>query len=158
MGNEHTYSLRIQWTGNTGMGTAGYHGYERNYSILIGGKPEIKASSDPAFLGDKTRHNPEELLLASLSGCHMLWFLHLCADKGIIVTDYTDNATGTMVLAKNGCGKFSEVVLNPVVTIRGKSSFEILNDLHSQANKMCFIANSVNFPVRHKGTLKSEEF
>ena len=158
MGNEHIYSLTIQWTGNSGMGTAGYHAYERSYSILIDGKPEIKASSDPAFLGDKTRHNPEELLLASLSGCHMLWFLHLCADKGIIVTDYTDNPTGTMILSKDGSGKFSEVVLNPIVTIRGKSSFEILDDLHNQANKMCFIANSVNFPVRHKGTLKSEEF
>ena len=151
MATEHKYSLTIQWTGNTGNGTAGYHSYERSHSILIDGKEEIKASSDPAFLGDKTKHNPEELLLASLSSCHMLWFLHLCSDKGIIVTDYIDQPTGTMCIAKDGTGKFTEVILNPLVSVKGNPAPEILNDLHQQANKMCFIANSVNFPVRQRG-------
>ena len=150
MATEHTYSLTIQWTGNTGNGTAGYHSYERSHSILIDGKEEIKASSDPAFLGDKTKPNPEELLLASLSSCHMLWFLHLCSDKKIIVTEYIDHPTGTMVMVKNGSGKFTEVILNPLVTLKGNPSIETMNDLHHEAHRMCFIANSVNFPVRHK--------
>ena len=151
MAKQHTYSLTIQCTGNSGNGTNGYHSYERSHSILIDGKEEIKASSDPAFLGDKTKPNPEELLLASISSCHMLWFLHLCSDKGIIVTDYIDQPIGTMVIAKDGSGKFTDVILKPLVTAKDNPSPEILNDLHTQANKMCFIANSVNFPVRHRG-------
>jgi organic hydroperoxide reductase OsmC/OhrA len=148
MSNEHKYSLTIQWTGNTGNGTAGYNSYERSHSILIDGKDEIKASSDPAFRGDGTKHNPEELLLASLSSCHMLWFLNLCSGKGIIVTAYVDKPSGTMTLTKDGSGKFTEVVLNPTATVEGNISADVLSEIHQKAHKMCFIANSVNFPVR----------
>ena len=150
MAKEHHYSLTVSWTGNTGTGTSDYRSYERSHSILAGNKPEILASSDPSFRGDKTRYNPEELLVGSLSSCHMLSYLHLCAVAGVIVLDYTDTATGTMVETPDGGGHFSEVTLHPVVTVSESSMVEKANALHHQANKLCFIANSCNFPVHHK--------
>ena len=152
MNKQHNYNITTKWTGNTGTGTSNYTSYERSHAILIDHKAEILASSDPAFRGDKTRHNPEELLLASISSCHMLWYLHLCAEAGIIVTAYTDYATGVMVETKNGSGKFTEVTLNPVVAITDPAMTEKANALHKQANALCFIANSVNFPVYHQPT------
>jgi organic hydroperoxide reductase OsmC/OhrA len=149
MGNEHHYNLTIRWTGNTGKGTLHYRSYKRNHSIFAEGKPEILASSDPDFRGDRTKYNPEELLVASLSSCHMLWFLHLCADRGIVVIDYTDNPTGTMTETDNGGGKFKEVTLNPTVTIHDTKFLDQLDTLHAKAHELCFIANSVNFDVRH---------
>lgn len=110
----------------------------------------IMGSSDPAFRGDKTKYNPEELLVASLSSCHMLSYLHLCAVAGVIVTDYVDNASGIMVETPDGGGHFSEVTLNPIVTLTDQSMVDKANELHEQANRVCFIANSCNFPVYHK--------
>lgn len=150
MSNQHQYQLTIQWTGNNGTGTSSYRAYERNHEILTGNKPVIPASSDPSFRGDKTRYNPEELLVASLSSCHMLWYLHLCSEAGVMVTDYKDNATGTMVETANGGGYFKEVVLNPVVTVTESSMIDKANALHAKANELCFIANSVNFKVAHQ--------
>lgn len=149
MNKEHYYNLTLQWTGNSGSGTSNYRTYERSHIISAKNKEPIFASADPAFRGDKTKYNPEEFLLASISGCHMLWFLHLCADNSIIVTDYIDNPTGIMEETNNGGGRFREVTLNPVVTVKDISSLEKLNDLHKRANELCFIANSVNFIVRH---------
>jgi organic hydroperoxide reductase OsmC/OhrA len=149
MAKQHVYTLTITWTGNTGTGTSGYKAYERSHSILSTGKPEILASSDPAFRGDKHKYNPEELLVASLSSCHMLWFLHLCAEHGIIVTGYTDHPTGIMVETADGGGHFTEVTLHPVVTITDAYSLGKLDELHHQAHQLCFIASSVNFPVKH---------
>ena len=149
MNGQHHYNLTIQWTGNKGTGTSHYRAYERSHIILVDNKTELSASSDPAFRGDKSKHNPEELLLASLSSCHMLSYLHLCAVSGIIVTDYVDNAKGTMVETPDGGGRFIEVVLNPIVRITEISMVEKANELHKKANELCFIANSVNFPVRH---------
>src|SRR5688500_5547415 len=117
MGKEHHYKLEIQWTGNTGEGTLHYKSYERNHVIRVANKPDIPSSSDPSFRGDRTRYNPEELFVASLSSCHMLWYLHLCSEAGIVVTDYVDQALGTMVETPDGGGRFKEVVLNPVITI-----------------------------------------
>jgi organic hydroperoxide reductase OsmC/OhrA len=154
---EHFYTLTIKWTGNRGQGTSGYRSYERSHSILIDGKQEIQASSDPAFRGDKTKHNPEELLLASLSSCHMLCFLHLCSANGIVVTDYIDKPNGKMIEMQDGSGKFTEVTLNPTVTIMDINDLDKLDELHRQANKFCFIANSVNFPIRHNPTGKTSE-
>jgi len=147
--SEHHYRAIITWTGNLGKGTSDYRGYERSHSINIDGKPTIPASSDPSFRGDRTRYNPEELLVASLSSCHMLWYLHLCSVAGVIVIDYTDEATGTMVEAANGSGHFKEVTLHPTVIVSDESMIEKANALHHEANKMCFIANSVNFPILH---------
>lgn len=154
MHKQHHYSASITWTGNNGTGTSGYAAYERSHIIRIAGKPDLPASSDAPFRGDVTRHNPEDMLLASLSSCHMLWYLHLCADAGIIVTAYTDNATGIMVQTDKG-GHFSEVTLHPEVTITDASRTEEADRLHEVANRHCFIANSVNFPVKHAPTCKT---
>ena len=149
MSKQHEYSLTIKWTGNKGTGTSSYTTYDRSHSVLVEGKPEINLSSDPAFRGDKARHNPEELLIASLSSCHMLWYLHVCAEAGVTVVDYSDNATGVMEESSNGGGRFSEVALNPVVTVTEASMIDTANQLHKKANELCFIANSVNFKVQH---------
>jgi|SRR6476646_5549685 len=149
MSKNHEYAVAIKWTGNTGSGTSGYSDYERSHIIQAGNKVEIQASSDPHFKGDTQKYNPEELFLASLSSCHMLWFLHLCADAGVIVTAYHDAAKGVMALQTNGSGKFTSVTLHPHITVTEKHMVEKVAALHKQAHQFCFIANSVNFPVHH---------
>lgn len=154
MNRIHKYAATIKWTGNKGTGTEGYDKYDRDHTISVENKAAILASSDPKFRGDKRRYNPEELLLASLSSCHMLWYLHLCSDAGVVVVKYTDEAQGTMSETENGGGKFTEVTLNPVVIVREASMTEKAGELHAKANRLCFIANSVNFPVKHNPTIK----
>lgn len=150
----HNYKLTLKWTGNKGTGTSSYRSYDRNHDILIDNKTTIRGSADPTFHGDKTVHNPEDLLLASLSACHMMSYLHVCVKNGIVVTDYIDNATGIMKVNDDGSGQFIEVTLNPIVTISDGTFLEKANELHKEANKLCFIANSVNFPVKHNTTSK----
>jgi len=152
MHGQHHYNTTIRWTGNKGTGTDNYKNYERSHQITIENKSVILGSSDPAFRGDKTKHNPEDLLVSSLSACHMLWYLHLCSEAGVIIMDYTDNATGVMVETSNGSGQFTEVILNPIVLVTEDSMIDKANELHKKAHKLCFIANSVNFPVRHNPT------
>lgn len=147
---QHHYKATTTWIGNRGTGTSDYKAYDRNHDIAIAGKPVLTLSSDPSFRGDKSRQNPEELLVASLSGCHMLWYLHLCAVNGVIVTEYVDEASGTMEENKDGSGQFIEVMLAPRVTVRNESMVAKANALHHEANNMCFIARSVKFPVLHK--------
>lgn len=149
----HHYKITIQWTGNKGTGTTGYRDYERSHTISAEHKAVIQGSSDPSFRGDKTKHNPEELFLSSLSSCHMLWYLHFCSEAGIIVTDYTDEAKGIMEETTNGSGLFTEVTLHPAVTVAEESMIEKAKELHHKANEYCFIANSVNFPVKHIPTV-----
>lgn len=149
MNREHHYRTLLEWTGNTGEGTATYRGYERAHTIQAEGKPVIAASSDPSFRGDAARYNPEELFLASLSSCHMLWYLHLCSDAGVVVTAYTDEAEGVMEESASGTGHFTSVTLKPRVTVREESMRAAAESLHTMANKMCYIANSVNFMVHH---------
>ena len=144
----HRYPIRMAWTGNTGTGTADYRGYQRTHEYSVLGKPVIPGSSDPAFRGDAMRYNPEELLVMSLSSCHMLWYLHLCAEAGVVVTAYVDDATGTMVEVKETGGHFTEVVLRPEVTLQPGSDATLAAGLHERAHHLCFVANSVNFPVR----------
>lgn len=146
---EHAYEIRVEWTGNRGAGTADYRAYARDHEIGSAGRLPILGSSDPAFRGDPTRYSPEDLLVASLSACHMLWFLHLCADAGIIVTAYVDQAAGTMVEEADGSGRFTEVVLRPAVTIAAGDANRT-QALHELAHAKCFVARSVNFPVRCK--------
>ena len=150
----HHYFSEIKWTGNRGSGTTDYKSYERDYTIRINNKAIIQGSSDVAFRGDSTKHNPEELLLASLSSCHMLWYLHLCSEQGIVVTEYIDNAKGEMKEEPNGSGRFISVTLFPQVTITEKVLIDKAETLHKKANEMCFIANSVNFHVKHCTTIK----
>ena len=147
-GKTHTYSASVTWTGNTGTGTSGYRAYDREHVIHIDRKPDITGSADPAFRGDATRHNPEDLLIASLSTCHMLWYLHLATDAGVIVVAYTDTATATMVEHAARGGYFIEAVLHPQVTIAAGSDAALAAHLHQDAHKFCYVANSLNFPVR----------
>ena len=155
MSKQHFYNLTVRWTGNKRQGTKDYRSYERSHTVLIENKSEILCSSDPAFRGDKSKHNPEELFLASISGCHMLWYLHLCSEAGIIVLDYTDHATGIMQETEDGSGHFKEVTLNPIVIVSESSMIEKANELHYRANKLCFIANSCNFPIYHQPLCKA---
>ncbi len=156
MTNEHNFNVRTTWTGNTGSGTSDYRAYERDHEIAGPAKPVILGSSDPAFRGDRSRYNPEELLVASVSACHMLWMLHLCADAGITVTSYADEASGTMALDPDGSGHFREVILSPRLKITDSSRIQDAQALHHRAHQMCFIANSVNFPVRIEARCEAE--
>ncbi len=144
---QHSYTATIKWTGNDGEGTKTYRSYRRDHEIAAPGKPVIPASSDPAFRGDAARYNPEDLLVASLSGCHMLWYLHLCAVNQVVVLDYQDAAVGTMDENADGSGQFSRVVLRPVVNIAPGCDRAKAAALHHEAHKLCFIARSVNFTV-----------
>ena len=140
----------MNWTGNLGRGTAGYAAYSRDHLIQVAGKPDIAATLDTAFRGSPGRYNPEELFVAALSSCHMLWYLHLCAVNDIVVTDYKDEAVGAMVETDDGGGYFRDVTLFPVVTITDAARIPRAMELHREAAKKCFIANSCNFPVRHE--------
>lgn len=150
MNKLHHYKSTINWLGNRGTGTSGYKDYDRNHTISMDGKVTIPGSSDPAFRGDKSRYSPEDLLVSSLSTCHMLWYLHLCSANGVVVTEYVDDVTGTMRENDDGSGEFVEVTLHPKVVVSNDSMIDKANALHHEANKMCFIARSVNFPVHHK--------
>ncbi|MBN8713940.1 MAG: OsmC family protein [Xanthomonadales bacterium] len=143
----HRYRVDVEWTGNLGSGTKDYRSYRREHTIRVAGKPVLAASSDRAFHGDPARHNPEDLLLAALSSCHMLSYLHMAMLAGVVVTAYVDAAEGVMETAGNG-GRFVEVVLHPVVTISAASDPVRAEAAHEAAHHACFIANSVNFPVR----------
>lgn len=154
MKGQYNYQTTIKWTGNKGTGTDSYRNYERSHTISIKDKATILGSSDPAFRGDNTKHNPEDLLVSSLSACHMLWYLHLCTEAGVIVVDYIDNATGIMIETSNGGAQFTEVILNPIVTVTEQVMVDKANELHKKANELCFIANAVNFPVKHKPTAR----
>ncbi|MBB2172294.1 OsmC family protein [Gluconacetobacter asukensis] len=152
----HRYAVTVRWTGNTGAGTQNYRGYERAHDIVAEGKPVIAGSSDPAFRGDAGRWNPEELLVASLSACHKLWFLGLCAQAGIVVTAYEDDAEGCMIEEADGGGQFTSVTLRPRVTVSAGSDVEQARALHEKAHGLCFIARSVNFPVRNAPVIVRE--
>jgi len=147
MSKLHKYETTVRWTGNLGTGTSGYKAYGRNHETSAPGKPVIPGSSDPAFRGDAARYNPEDLMVASLSTCHMLWYLHLCSDNRVVVLDYEDHAAGTMEETADGGGRFLEVTLRPRITITPESDLGTAKRLHHDAHEKCFIANSVNFPV-----------
>jgi organic hydroperoxide reductase OsmC/OhrA len=153
---QHRYAVQVRWTGNTGSGTASYRGYERAHDIAVAGKPVIAGSSDPAFRGDASRWNPEELLVASLAACHKLWYLGLCAQHGIVVMTYVDDAEGCMVEEPGGAGQFASVTLRPRITIAAGADAAVAAALHDQAHAMCFIARSVNFPVTHDVVIAEE--
>ncbi|OZI67071.1 OsmC family protein [Bordetella genomosp. 11] len=149
---EHKYHVEVRWTGNRGSGTSGYGAYGRDHVIRADGKPDIPGSSDPAFRGDAARWNPEDLLVASASACHKLWYLHLCADAGIVVVDYADAAEGTMK-ESDGTGRFTGIVLRPRVAIRQGCDPAEAQRLHHVAHAKCYIANSVDFPIACEPTI-----
>jgi organic hydroperoxide reductase OsmC/OhrA len=152
MTKQHAYAVSTTWTGNLGNGTADYRAYARDHRLEAAGKRPIEASSDPVFRGDAGRWNPEELFVASVSACHMLWFLHLCASAGIPVTGYADDARGEMLEQPDGSGRFTRVVLQPRVTLAAGADLQRLPALHAEAHRQCFIANSIACPVEIRST------
>lgn len=150
MHEQHEYAVTTTWTGNTGTGTSGYRDYARDHTLSTAGRPDILATSDPAFRGDPTRWNPEQLLVASLSDCHMLWYLHLCATSGVTVVSYVDEAVGRMEMTSDGGGHFTEVLLRPQVVVGDAGMAGKAEELHEKAHSLCFIARSMNFPVKHE--------
>jgi len=151
---DHQYHVSVEWSGNTGQGTANYAAYSRDHIVSCGEKPVILGSSDPAFRGDPKRWNPEELLVASLSACHKLWYLHLCSAAGITVREYRDDASGSMLEEPGGGGRFTRVQLRPRVTVDATDDVDLATRLHHEAHSKCFIANSVSFSVEHEPTVK----
>ncbi len=143
----HSYNVRVNWTGNDGIGTKTYRSYRRDHTIGCVGKPLLAGSSDPTFRGDPTRHSPEDLLVASIAACHMLWYLHFCATNQVIVLEYSDAASGWMEESADGAGAFSRVLLRPSVTVAADSDAEMARALHADAHRFCFIAKSLNFPI-----------
>jgi organic hydroperoxide reductase OsmC/OhrA len=151
---QHHYKIQNNWTGNLGQGTRNYNSYSRDHSIQAANKIQpILGSSDPAFMGDPGRYNPEEMLLAAVSTCHMLWYLHLCSSKQITVVSYSDEAQGTMQEHQNGSGAFSRIILFPKIEILEAQKITLAQELHQQAHQMCFIANSCNFPIEHQAEI-----
>ncbi len=144
---EHRYSHKLVWTGNTGSGTSDYRAYERAHSIEVAGKPTILGSSDPGFRGDRSRHNPEDLFVASISACHMLWYLGLCAAAEVTVLEYLDLAEGIMVEGADGSGHFTGVTLRPRIKLAAGADTVLASRLHDDAHEKCFIATSVNFEI-----------
>lgn len=147
---QHAYDVTVTWTGNTGEGTTGYRSYQRDHTVTTDGRPDLLGSADPTFRGDRTRWNPELLLLAALSECHLMAYLHVCVDEGVVVTGYVDAAHGTITTDPDGSGRFTEVVLRPRVTVADASMVAAAEKAHPRAGRLCFIANSVSFPVRHE--------
>lgn len=146
----HKYTSSVVWTGNLGSGTMDYRSYERDFIVNSKDKPQLQGSSGTSFMGDKEAYSPEDLLVAAVSACHMLWYLHLCAEQGIVVLEYKDTAYGDMDEEEDGSGHFKKITLCPVVTIARGGDVDEANKLHAAANKMCFIANSLKCAVEHQ--------
>jgi organic hydroperoxide reductase OsmC/OhrA len=153
---QHSYAVAVQWQGNRGTGTSDYRAYGREVLVTAEGKPDIEGSADRAFHGNRERWNPEDMLLAALSQCHLLSYLHVAATHGIVVTAYTDAASGIMEQTADGGGHFVSATLRPIVTISAGDP-ELAQRLHAEASAKCFIAASVNFPVLHEPTTRLVE-
>jgi len=147
--HRHGYDVHVTWTGDLGAGTRSYRGFSRDHEVGADGPPLILGSADPAFRGDPARWNPEQLLLASLAQCHMLWYLHLTSSEGIVVTGYEDAAHGEMRTDASGAGEFTRAVLRPRVRISAGDPVRA-RELHGEVGRFCFIARSVRFPVEHE--------
>ncbi len=154
MNVDHHYALTVEWTGDRGTGTSGYRDYGRDHVVRAEGGRAIEGSSDRAFFGDPERWNPEELLVAALAQCHMLSYLHVAQRHGVVVTGYTDQASGTLTTDDAG-GRFASVTLRPEVVVSDPAQVELAQELHEEASRLCFIASSVSFPVRHEPTARA---
>ena len=155
--HEHAYSALVEWNGNTGTGTATYAGYARSYRVHVSGKRDLELSADPAFRGDPTRHNPEDLFLTAVSACHMLFYLALCARERIPVVAYTDQAEAILRMDASGGGRFEAISLHPRVTIADASQRELAAALHRVAHEQCFIANSCSSPITCDAVIQAAE-
>lgn len=152
MANLHDFVSSIVWTGNRGEGTRAYKGYDRTWDIALPGKDIIHCSNDPLLGGDAAKMNPEDLLISALSACHMLWYLHLASNAGIIVTGYRDDPVGHGETLSNGAGRFLSAILRPKISVQDAADLELAAALHQKVHAFCFIARSVNFPVSYEPT------
>jgi organic hydroperoxide reductase OsmC/OhrA len=152
MAKQHEYGARIEWTGNRGEGTSSYRGYDRTWDVSTPGKPVIHCSNDPLLGGDPALPNPEDLLLASLSACHMLWYLHLASVAGIVVLSYHDNPVAIGETSPNGAGRFLSATLKPHIVVRAGADLQEADAIHHRIHEYCFIARSVNFPVGYEAS------
>ncbi|MBU2980759.1 OsmC family protein [Lentibacter algarum] len=150
MSRKHDFEAKVVWTGNTGEGTAHYKAYERTWEVQTEGKPVVKCSNDPLLGGDPTLHNPEDMLIAALSSCHMLWYLHMASDAGVTVLAYEDDPVGHGESEASGAGQFVSADLRPRITVAAGTDLAKADAIHSEIGKVCFIARSVAFPVHHK--------
>ncbi|WGD38248.1 OsmC family protein [Lysinibacter sp. HNR] len=157
MRSEHRYEVTVEWQGNNGTGTSGYRDYSRKHTIYASGKHPVEGSADSYFWGDSDRWNPEEMLLASLSQCHMLSYLYVAARDGIVVTSYRDRVSGTIRLDGGGGGEFTSATLSPVVTIAEEEMALSARTAHQIAGKLCFIARSVNFPIAYEPVIHYQD-
>jgi organic hydroperoxide reductase OsmC/OhrA len=148
----HDFVARVEWTGNRGEGTQRYRGYDRTWDIATPGKPVTHCSNDPRLGGDPALPNPEDLLLASLAGCHMLWYLHLASSAGVVVTGYSDDPLGVGESAPDGTGRFVKAVLRPRIALAAGSDLAVADAIHQRIHAHCFIARSVAFPVEVAAT------
>ncbi|WP_420558598.1 OsmC family protein [Roseovarius sp.] len=146
----HDYTAKVVWTGNRGEGTRSYKGYDRTWNIETPGKPVVACSNDPVLGGDPKLHNPEDLLLATVSACHMLWYLHFASDAGIAVQGYVDDPLGEAEVERSGKGRFTRAVLRPVITVPEGTDLEAADAIHGRIHEVCFIARSVAFPIVHE--------
>lgn len=152
MTKQHDYTARIAWTGNRGTGTSAYRAYDRTWEIATAGKPVVQCSNDPLLGGDPSRHNPEDLLLSSLAACHMLWYLHLASNAGLVVLAYEDAPLGVGENAPSGAGRFLRAVLRPRIVLAAGSDLAVADAIHARIHEVCFIARSVNFPVSYEAS------
>lgn len=150
MSKQHPYTSRVVWTGNRGDGTKTYRGYDRTWQIATPGKPVVECSNDPLLGGDPARPNPEDLLLSALSSCHMLWYLHLASNAGIVVMSYEDNPVGIGETSPNGAGRFLSATLKPRIEVKAGADLMRAEAIHHEVHEFCFIARSVNFPVSYE--------
>lgn len=153
---QHIYRSEIRWTGNTGQGTAHYRAYTRDWVVAVSGKPEIPCSNDPLLGGNPGLMNPEDMLLSALSGCHMLWYLHLAADAGITVTTYEDSPEGQGDVEPGGAARFVSVILRPRINVKPGADLDRAHAIHHEIHNVCFIARSVNFPVHIEADIRIE--
>jgi organic hydroperoxide reductase OsmC/OhrA len=154
MQSEFIYKAEIEWIGNKGSGTFDYRSYGRSHVIRIPDKEPIQASSDSTFRGEKNKHNPQELFLSSISSCHMLWYLFLCAEEDIVVLEYSDNASGILIMEPDRSGYLKEIILNPSVVVAEQSMIQAGIEMHDRARDKCFLANACSIPILHKPTVK----
>jgi len=151
------FTSAIEWTGNTGTGTSGYRDYTRNWSVVTDGKPPVACSNDPDLGGDPSLHNPEDLLLSALASCHMLWYLHMASDAGVVVQAYRDTPEGVGETLPRGAGRFLSAQLNPVITVDAGTDIGLATQIHGRIHEVCFIARSVNFPVTIKPKFRLQQ-
>jgi organic hydroperoxide reductase OsmC/OhrA len=149
MSHEHHFACHLTWTGASKGPTRRYDAYDRTYQIDVEGKPALVGSAAPPFRGNGALHNPEDWLVAALSACHCLSYLAIAARAELVVVAYEDRATGTMAMIDRRI-RFREVILRPRVHVAPGSDLELARSFHHDAHEQCFIANSVNFPVRNE--------